>query len=222
MTSIKSSTLWALAFVLLMPASWQSHCTGLLPPRLAVGEAARVIPGGVPNRLRDQPSTRGAQVGMAQPETTLTVIGWPVCDAASGIVWWQVQFGNVTGWTAEGLLPDEYFLEPVSEAGIAFGASSGVFLFDLGRGTGRTFEITGGSTGGRIGFNPDGRLMAVVGIEVEGDFDSPAPRFNLFDVETGELLLDTAEYVGVFAFSPDGTLLVVSDGGATRILGIET
>jgi WD40 repeat protein len=512
MASIKSPSLWILALLVALPFRWQANCpngyAGFLPPRLAVGQTARVIPGGVPNRLRDQPNLNGAQVGMAAPESTLAIIGGPVCDAEGQVIWWQVQMGNVTGWTAEGFAPDEYFLEPVGEAGavrgataiaratvssaetdsvlataaslnatsteqarlgsiqtqavltqtaqalitpsetakptatltitptlapltalpenrtmitsenieqlttmvslpyaatilflpdqsqmlvngadaydlpsmertdhfgnfplqdrevaainpdgryvvyysdrqvisvfdtqteeafelsdptgfagtdlvisggpeyrlaiaygegyanqelpqiylydlatntlaftldnnasfgaqlafnrdgsrlattgaeirlinthdarwiiptsgfssgdiayrpvadneseqIAFGVPGGVYLFDLGRGTGRTFEITGGSTGGRIGFSPDGRLLAVVGIEVEGDFDVPSPRFNLFDVETGELLIDTGEYDGAFTFSPDGTLLVVSSmNGATRILGV--
>jgi hypothetical protein len=61
--------------------------------------------------------------------------------------------------------------------------------------------------------------MAAVGEELEGDPFSGEPRFNLFDVDTGNLLLDTGDYRGGFAFSPDGTLLVVSDGN-TRILGV--
>jgi WD40 repeat protein len=102
---------------------------------------------------------------------------------------------------------------------VAFGAGKAIKLFDLARGTGRLFPITASSTAGRIKFSPDGRLMAAVGEELEGDPFSGEPRFNLFDVDTGNLLLDTGDYRGGFAFSPDGTLLVVSDGN-TRILGV--
>jgi WD40 repeat protein len=104
---------------------------------------------------------------------------------------------------------------------LAFGAGKGVILFDLGRGTRRFYAITSGSTGRFIQFSPDGQLMGVISGELHGDFDSGPPRFNLFDVETGDLLLDSGEYNGSFAFSPDGTLLVVSSsGGSTRILGV--
>lgn len=101
---------------------------------------------------------------------------------------------------------------------LAFGAGTGVVLFDLARGTRREFAITAASTGWQIGFSPDGQLMGVVGTVVHGDFYAAEPRFNLFDVETGEVLLDTGD-TNAFAFSPDGTLLVVS-GATTRILGI--
>jgi hypothetical protein len=476
---------------------------------LQVGEAARVVPGGSPNRLRDQPGTSATQVGQVPPGSSIDVLAGPVCDAAASIIWWQVRFRNVTGWTAEGLYPDNYFLEPLTDVGIAsgatavaqatlntaatanarstaavldatrsqqtavydaatllaasqtaqalitpsatstitptpsvtptptitptpepvrplplkravitpdnaralttltslpfavggilflpdqsqmvlngsavydlpamtrsdhfgafplsmgsvitispdarylayivdgavriydmqtresftlpnigtnvvisggpayklayaygesygntdqpqlllydlttrtlifqidnpaafgaeiafnrdgsriastggdiriisiqprprwvvptagfssgdiayrpvppnqseqvaFGVGKAIKLFDLARGTGRLFPLTASSTAGRIAFSPDGRLMAAVGEELEGDPFSGEPRFNLFDVDTGDLLLDSSEYRGGFAFSPDGTLLVVSDR-VTRILGV--
>src|SRR5690606_26782871 len=79
---------------------------------------------GVPNRLRDQPN--GAQVGQAAPGASLTVLDGPFCDAENMLIWWQVSAddGDVVGWTVEGFTPDDYFLEPTSAEGIAYGATA--------------------------------------------------------------------------------------------------
>jgi WD40 repeat protein len=41
------------------------------------------------------------------------VIGGPSCDPVSRIIWWQVRSNNIVGWTAEGVLPDDYFVDPI-------------------------------------------------------------------------------------------------------------
>ncbi|MDZ4766302.1 MAG: WD40 repeat domain-containing protein [Chloroflexota bacterium] len=86
---------------------------GFLQPRLQVGTSARIEPGGTPNRLRAAPNVNALQVGIINPGGTAAVLGGPSCDAVSQIIWWQVRFNNQLGWTAEGVLPDEYFVEPV-------------------------------------------------------------------------------------------------------------
>lgn len=410
---------------------------GLLAPRLVAGEGARVVPGGAPNRLRDAPSLNAAQIGAADPGTPVDVLDGPVCDVAGGVVWWQVRAGEVVGWTAEGVLPDDFFLEPVpgirsavptptfpapvpgqitpenaanldvlqelpfgsrvalfapdgsqlalsnnfgafvyalptferidrfmgvdvasgalcclsrdgrwlvrqgdhpalyslvnedslplpgdvthaSDVAVTsgvrplviyavgegygspdspqiyvydtgsqvvarqwdhpaqWGASialswdetrlmaggDGLRLYDIGTGEWtdvggapssgdvayrpvagdaaqeiavgggralallnladrmwREYALTRGSTPARIAFSPNGRLVAAVTRELEGDFGGDA-RFHLFDAESGALLLEEDWYAGGFAFSPDGTLLIVSDGNErTWVLG---
>lgn len=110
--------------MLLVAQPAESRCpvnyAGLLLPRLTVGLPARVVEGGVPNRVRSQPSTSGPQIGMLAPGTAITVLEGPVC--AGGILWWQVSDGRLTGWTAEGL-DGVYFLEPTSAEGIAQAAT---------------------------------------------------------------------------------------------------
>jgi WD40 repeat protein len=86
---------------------------GYLPPRLQIGAGARVEVGGVPNRLRDAPNVNALQIGMINPGGTATVVGGPSCDSVSQIVWWRVNYNNVIGWTAEGVLPDDYFVAPI-------------------------------------------------------------------------------------------------------------
>jgi hypothetical protein len=99
------------------PDSCPADFAGYLPPRLQAGDPARVSPGGDPNRLREQPSRSGAQVGTASPGSWLDVLAGPICDPVDAIIWWQVRAGSVTGWMAEGLLPGDYFMEPTRLSG---------------------------------------------------------------------------------------------------------
>jgi hypothetical protein len=83
-------------------------CSAALPARLAVGGTGRVLPGD-PNRVRSVPALDGELVGQIPSGETFSVIGGPVCGG--DLVWWQVTYGDVSGWTAEGV--DDYFVEPV-------------------------------------------------------------------------------------------------------------
>lgn len=88
---------------------------GFMPPRLVLGRAtAGVGTGGSPNRLRDQPSVSGTQVGQIQPGRTISqVLGGPACTDT--YVWWFVEMDGVEGWTVESDSSDggTYFLEPL-------------------------------------------------------------------------------------------------------------
>lgn len=95
------------------PSPCPLNFAGLLPPRLNIGADGRVPAGNTPNRIREAPSTSAAQVGLINPNTTARVIGGPSCDLTAGIIWWQITYNGVTGWTAEGVLPDDYFIDPV-------------------------------------------------------------------------------------------------------------
>ncbi|HLU08845.1 MAG TPA: SH3 domain-containing protein [Oceanobacillus sp.] len=89
-----------------------SGFAGFLMPRVNVGQQARVTTtSGVPNRLRNAPTTNGQQIGEIAAGQQFDIVGGPAC--ADGIVWWQVSVGGQTGWTAEGLPPDIYYLEPM-------------------------------------------------------------------------------------------------------------
>ena len=95
-----------------MEAGMQTACTGLMPPRLVVGQQGRVTPG-EPNRMRSNPSTSGQVVGQIPGAGVFNVINGPVCDRAGGFVWWQVDYNGQVGWTAEGQ-GGEYWTEPVN------------------------------------------------------------------------------------------------------------
>ena len=92
------------------PVNETGTCPNLLATRLAPYSSARVTPGD-PNRLRSDPSTSGAIIGEIPAGETFYVLGGPICDDANGIVWWQVDFNGLVGWTAESL-GDTYFVEP--------------------------------------------------------------------------------------------------------------
>lgn len=91
-----------------------SDYAGFLAPRLEVGQRGIVIPGGSGNRLRFSPDARAEQIGTLPPGTEFDIVDGPQCDSAASIVWWKVVTADdMQGWTAEGLLPDDYFLAPL-------------------------------------------------------------------------------------------------------------
>jgi serine/threonine protein kinase/pSer/pThr/pTyr-binding forkhead associated (FHA) protein len=100
-------------------------CPGSPPTRLQVGITARVEPGGVANRLRDNPGISiGQQIGQMPPESRFRIIGGPVCDAEQQLRWWQVDYNGVIGWTAEGV-GEEYYVGPLEGDGSGGGSASG-------------------------------------------------------------------------------------------------
>jgi hypothetical protein len=84
-------------------------CPNLLVSRLAVNGLARVLPGD-PNNIREWPSPDSERLGAIPSGEVLEVLDGPVCGG--DLVWWQVHFGDLIGWTAEGE-GDRYWLEPL-------------------------------------------------------------------------------------------------------------
>lgn len=89
----------------------QETCPNSLPPRLLIGQQARVVPGD-PNNVRQQPTTRASRIGRIPGGGVFTVLDGPVC--ADGFTWWQVDYRGLVGWTAEGE-PARYWLEPIPD-----------------------------------------------------------------------------------------------------------
>jgi hypothetical protein len=92
------------------PAPSVITCPGFMPSRLRPGGRGRITPG-LANRLRSDPSTSAAQIGTIPGGAAFDVLSGPVCDPA-GRAWWQVAYGGLIGWTAEGQ-GSEYFTEPI-------------------------------------------------------------------------------------------------------------
>ncbi len=86
-------------------------CPGAPPPRLTVGQQARVtFTDGTPLRVRATPG--GAFQTQIPEGTVVMVIGGPQCQGQ--YTWWQIQIDNgQQGWSAEGDMED-YYLEPWS------------------------------------------------------------------------------------------------------------
>lgn len=111
-------TIAPVELVQVTPTPCPADFAGFLPSRLRVGIGASVTRAALAgNRLRVTPSIDGLQVGLITPNTTADVIGGPSCDLVSRLVWWQVSYNGVIGWTAEGALPDDYYLDPASATG---------------------------------------------------------------------------------------------------------
>ena len=80
-------------------------------PRLIVGQPARVTDeNGVPNNIRDGAGRSNNKIGEIPAGAMFTVMGGPTCTA--DLVWWQINYNGVVGWTAEGDAED-YFVEPI-------------------------------------------------------------------------------------------------------------
>jgi hypothetical protein len=87
-----------------------------LAPRLIINAQGRVVPGGIPNNVREQPGTSAKKIGEIPPAAVFTVMDGPRCSTLDKIVWWKVNFNGLQGWTPEGQ-SGTYWIEPVDANG---------------------------------------------------------------------------------------------------------
>jgi len=210
------------------PGPCPAGFSGFLPPRLNVGAEARVPAGNAPNRIREFPALSGRQIGLINPNTTARIIGGPSCDFNSGIIWWQIDYNGITGWTAEGRLPDDYFLDPVGSVTppVASGfGETGNSALPLERSV-----ITSGNAVNltvltalpladvsAIAFDPGGTQLALIA-------DGAPQVFTLPDLAVNESLSVSADGRRATAaiFLNPSTLLVGYDDGRLARLNLET
>jgi hypothetical protein len=111
------STSTPTAFPTLVGAPGEVCAGSPAPSRLRSGINAVVEPGGVRNRVRDNPGKLvGEIIGWMPPGVGFEVIGGPECDPDDHIRWWQVDYNGLIGWTAEGE-GDEFYLNIPGEEG---------------------------------------------------------------------------------------------------------
>ena len=83
-------TLFCVIIFTSRPALAQSTaCPGALPPRLTVGERARVLPGD-PNNVRLSPKLSSAILSTIPAGGVFEVLDGPVC--ADGYAWWSINY----------------------------------------------------------------------------------------------------------------------------------
>lgn len=87
-------------------------CEAALPPRLVVDGLGRVVVEGLPQRVRIAPSFDAAITALLDPGSGFLVADGPICDQATGVLWWRIIHEGINGWSAEGQ-GETYFLEPV-------------------------------------------------------------------------------------------------------------
>ena len=89
--------------------------SAFLTPRLTKGVQARVVATGLPNVIREQPGSSSKLLGQIPPGDSFIVIDGPRCTLLDKIVWWQINYNNLIGWTGEGQ-GGTYWLEPADIA----------------------------------------------------------------------------------------------------------
>ncbi|MBL8164321.1 MAG: hypothetical protein JNJ61_20200 [Anaerolineae bacterium] len=87
------------------------YCPSAPPKRLYVGSQGRVSTGLGANNMRVEAGVTNAVIQQIPEGGVFTVTGGPTCT--DGLIWWQVDYGGMTGWTAEGQ-GDTYWLEVVA------------------------------------------------------------------------------------------------------------
>lgn len=96
----QGSTYWLEPFASLPPVDPGEPAACSPTPRLEPGITAYVLPG-QPNTIRAQPSLNASSLGQIPGGAFFRVIAGPQCGA-DGHAWWQIRYGTITGWTAEG------------------------------------------------------------------------------------------------------------------------
>jgi len=154
-------------------------CLNSPPSRLNVGMQAAVIDVD-PNHIRLHPQSAEVR-GEIPSGGVFDIIGGPECGQSAGLIWWEVSYQGVTGWTAEGK-GDQYWIAPYSASASsttivntpvaeARPTCSGTLTSQLQ--VGHYARVTPGDRGNRlrsqpttsgeqIGLIPAGRLFRVV------------------------------------------------------------
>ena len=143
----------------------------------------------IPSRLRNEPTTRGEQIGQVDPLDIFQVIDGPIC--ADGFNWWQVEVNNLVGWLAEGDA-DRYYVEVVTDP-VLIGLTS-------------TPDST--LTSYAASWNADGTRLAIA--TTNGIF-----IYNPTDWLQEPYLLDNGILADDLAFSPTNPNLLVINGTNT-------
>jgi hypothetical protein len=179
-----------------------------LPPRLSVGMQARVVAGGIPNNIRQQPGSSSQLLGEIPPGATFNIRGGPSCSTLDKLMWWKVDYNGISGWTVEGK-GTEYWIEPLTLTGTSAptpnvpqpitpaNAAQVKILADLQ------------NPQGASAISPDGSLLALV---VESGV-------QIIKVDTVAVVTTLTTGVGVqptsVAFDPLGRFIVIGDNQGT-------
>ncbi len=93
-----------------------ASCPGSPPSRLSAGTRAFITNDpDLSNRLREEPGLDATILGFIPAGQSIIILDGPVCGEEDFILWWQVDYDGVQGWTAEGE-EDTYYIEPADLA----------------------------------------------------------------------------------------------------------
>lgn len=125
-----------------------------MPTQLVIGGQGRVTPGD-PNWVHAEARRNSTKAGEIPGDGAFTVLEGPACDAESGIHYWRVRYGDLEGWTGEGLA-GEYWIVPTGTATI-----NPLTLDQIGElDTLAAIEAQHPNGVKLLAFSPDGQLLA--------------------------------------------------------------
>lgn len=187
---------------------------GYIQPRLRVGSQGRVAMdnNAIPNNVRSIPGTSGTYLGEIPPGGVFTILSGPQCSQVDKLVWWQVTYNTITGWTVEGKVENgrsDYWLEPLDLAQIPTPVGSTTATAISPTNASQVALLTNFVTPlGVTALAPDGKLLATGGVD---------GIVSLLDTTTGAARTTFQAHntpITSLAFSPDGKVLVTggSDG----------
>jgi hypothetical protein len=170
----------------------QAVCEGAMNTRLRAGIQGRVRADGLTVNLRSQPTASAQRLAQMAPGDTFALVGGPQC--AESLVWWQITFGALNGWVAEGA-NGFYWIEP----------------------TGTTVTVAtpvpapAGTTPAGSVFSEEPTINSVA----QGNL-APIGVANAGAL-TVLIELPIADTVTAVAWSPDGTTLAVTTASGVRL-----
>jgi WD40 domain-containing protein len=197
-----------------VPAPCPPNDPAFLPPRLSIGIQARVEEGGFPNNIRDLPGASGKYMGEIPPGQTFTVVDGPRCSLLDKIIWWQVNYNGIIGWTAEGKDSD-YWVEPLNANGTpAVPSKTPISVSNAVQ----VALLPGAQAVGVAALSPDGdKLAQVVNSTVQISYVASSQAASTFSGEA------TKAAVTALAFDSRGTALLVGyDDGTIRLVDTAT
>lgn len=160
------------------------------------------------NRLREQPSTTAALITEIPNEAVFIIAAGPQCDD-EGIVWWQVDFDGVLGWTAEAQAA-ERFIEPrlpdalPQLATLTPEASTNISV--IARLQGNLLDA--------ITISPNGETLAMLG----ASGSDAVVLYNLNDLTAQPRYIDGDATFLDLDFHPNGGQVLLGDaGGGVRL-----
>jgi len=169
------------------------------PTRLTVGIQARVAPAVGAVNLRQDADRDAALVGDIPAGALFDITAGPLC--ADGLLWWQVSYEGLAGWSAEGE-GAAYFLEPAPGRALPAGllvidAEGAPFVSEQSR--------VEGALGARLALNAAGTTAAVPGgAGVVGVW-----FYTLAALDQPPAFMPGARAITSLAYGMDGTLLLL-------------
>jgi len=188
--------------------------TAFLAPRLSIGIQGQVVIGGFPNNIRDLPGTSGKYLGEIPPGQNFTVLDGPRCSLIDKLVWWQVNYNNIIGWTAEGK-DGEYWVTPLNLVGTpqAVPLKSPITTANAGQ----VAVVPGLTANGLVALSPNGDLLAQAAI-TNGQMMVQVFQIGSTNTAPG---LPLEAVVTSLAFDPTSTLILIGlDQGTTLLAAI--